>query len=97
MNLASDVVLLALPWPMVARLKVGRAQRWGLVGVFCLGGMYVSLLAFLILSIWVADGCPRVSTCIIGIVRAVVMKRVKTTDRPCESPLFAWAVRASLT
>ena len=45
LNLVSDVVLLALPWPMVAKLEVGRGQRWGLAGIFCLGGMYVSSLS----------------------------------------------------
>lgn len=41
LNFGSDVCLLVLPFPMVMRLKVGRAQKWGLCGVFCLGGMCV--------------------------------------------------------
>lgn len=39
LNLLSDVILLLLPFPVVAKLKVGRAQKVGLCGIFMLGGM----------------------------------------------------------
>jgi hypothetical protein len=39
LNLLSDVILLVLPFPMVVKLKMGRAQKVGLCGIFMLGGM----------------------------------------------------------
>ena len=36
---ALDAIILALPVPMLLRLHVGKAQKFGLLGVFALGGL----------------------------------------------------------
>lgn len=36
-NIATDVIIFALPIPVVWKLQMPRTQRLSLVGVFCLG------------------------------------------------------------
>ena len=43
LNIASDILLLALPMPVLKSLKLPKKQKLGLVLVFGLGGLYVIL------------------------------------------------------
>lgn len=45
-NIVTDVVIWLMPVPMVLRARLSRKEKLGLLWVFILGGMYVSLLRF---------------------------------------------------
>ena len=42
-SILTDIVVLLLPMPLLKRLHLPRRQKYGLMGVFALGGLYVSL------------------------------------------------------
>ena len=48
-SIFSDLVILALPMPLIIALKLPRSQRLGLVAIFGLGGLFV-LSIFLVLA-----------------------------------------------
>ena len=41
-NLLTDIVILAMPWPMVIKLHVASKKKVQLLGIFLLGSLYVS-------------------------------------------------------
>ena len=49
----TDVLILALPMPIVWSLQMDRSKKIGICGVFLLGGLYVFLLPF---HLFIADG-----------------------------------------
>lgn len=42
-NIATDLAILVLPLPVLAKLKLRRQQKYILLGIFCLGFLYVFL------------------------------------------------------
>lgn len=42
-NILTDIMVLTLPLPIIGRLKLGRNQKYLLMGIFCLGFLYVSI------------------------------------------------------
>jgi hypothetical protein len=45
-NIATDLAILVLPLPMFAKPNLGRQQKYILLGIFCLGFLYVSLFLY---------------------------------------------------
>lgn len=43
-NIATDLAILVLPLPVLAKLKLRRQQKYILLGIFCLGFLYVFLM-----------------------------------------------------
>lgn len=41
LNIATDIIILSLPIPLVWRLQVSKSRRWQLIIVFSLGGLCV--------------------------------------------------------
>jgi hypothetical protein len=58
-NILSDISILALPVVPVSRLKLPRAERFALYGIFTLGALYASHLVRSVWTILTADfvGC----------------------------------------
>ncbi|KAF2804350.1 uncharacterized protein BDZ99DRAFT_575572 [Mytilinidion resinicola] len=85
-DLLTDLVILLLPMPMVAKLQIPRANKIGLVCIFCTGMLYVASPFFpqsaLILSLRYENTNVRwgIRTMAIGIVRVVAVTTVNFKD-----------------
>lgn len=44
-NIATDLAILGMPLPVLAKLKLRRQQKYILLGIFCLGFLYVQPLS----------------------------------------------------
>ena len=42
-TIATDIIVLILPLPMIWRLKISKQQKWAVSGVFMLGSLYALL------------------------------------------------------
>lgn len=47
-NIATDLAILGMPLPVLAKLKLRRQQKYILLGIFCLGFLYVQPLLCLL-------------------------------------------------
>jgi len=85
-NIFTDVATAALPLPVLNRLNLAKRQRYALMAVFGLGGLYVSIVSSHVRYSTNAS----TSTCIISILRLESLYAIsKATDVTWENPLAA--------
>lgn len=46
MNVLTDIILLCAPLPTLWGLQMARAMRLQLIGIFCIGGLYVAFSSY---------------------------------------------------
>ena len=83
MNIATDLALLIMPMPLLSQLQLPRTQKFALVGVFAIGGLYVLSLGRLQNTILMVSSVVITSALRLSSLHEVA----KAPDTSCK-PLF---------
>ena len=70
LNILTDAVIFGIPMPMLKSLNIPKRQKFALMGVFALGGLYVSpFLRCPTNCILISSPLPLLSVCVTSVIR----------------------------